>query len=129
MPGRDRTGPQGRGAMSGRGYGNCRGSNVRGTANPRPWRGLAINVRGGSWSHRAPFGYGWCNPQAGARRQFRMRAMRRSWPDDEPDNVPIGKEALKQRMQALQSEMAAIDKQLDEMEEAAEEEETENDPL
>ena len=83
-----------------------------------------MNVRGG----------GWCNPQAGAKRPVRMRAMGRSKPDDAspdnppPDNLPIDKEALKQRMQALQSEMAAIDKQLDEMEEA-EEEETESDPL
>jgi chaperonin cofactor prefoldin len=64
-----------------------------------------------------------------------MRAMRWSWPGDAPsdnmppDNVPIDKESLKQRMQALQSEMAAITKQLDELEEAAEEEAAENDPL
>jgi chaperonin cofactor prefoldin len=59
-----------------------------------------------------------------------MRAMRRSWPDDAPpDHVPIDKESLKQRLQALQSEMAAINKQLDELEETAEEEAAENDPL
>jgi hypothetical protein len=89
-----------------------------------------MNVRGGGWSHRAPGRYGWCNPQAGARRPVRMRAMRWSWSDDaSPDNVPIDKESLKQRMQALESEMAAINKQLDELEEPAEEEAVENDPL
>ena len=135
MPGRDRTGPQGRGVMSGRGYGNCTGSDVRGTANLSPWRGLAMNVRGGGWSHRAAGGYGRCNPTGGARRSVRMRAMRWSWPDDAPpdnvppDKVPIDKEALKQRMQALQSEVAAIDKQLDELEAAEEEKGTENDTL
>jgi chaperonin cofactor prefoldin len=59
-----------------------------------------------------------------------MRAMRWSWPDDAPlDNVPIDKETLKQRLEVLQSEMAAVNKQLDELEEAAEEEAAENDPL
>ena len=61
-----------------------------------------------------------------------MRAMRWSWPDDAPpdnvlpDNLPIDKEALKQRMQALQSEMAAIKKQLEGLEEGKEEEVAEN---
>jgi prefoldin subunit 5 len=61
-----------------------------------------------------------------------MRAMRWSRSDNAPpDNVSVSndEESLKQRLQALQSEMAAITKQLDELEEAAEEEETENDPL
>ena len=132
MPGRDRTGPQRRGAISGRGYGNCRGVNVRGSANHRLWRGLAMNVRGGGWSHRSPGGYGWCRSQARASGPVRMRAMGWSWPDDAPpdnvlpDNLPIDKEALKQRMQALQSEMAAIKKQLEGLEEGKEEEVAEN---
>ncbi len=89
-----------------------------------------MNVRGGGCSHRAFGGRGWCHPYADTRRPVRMRAMRWNRPDDAlpdnvpPDNVPIDKEALKQRMQVLQSEMAAINKQLDESEEAAE-----NDPL
>jgi chaperonin cofactor prefoldin len=59
-----------------------------------------------------------------------MRAMRWNRPDGAPpDNVSIDKEALKLRMQVLQSEMAAVNKQLDELEEAAEEEAAENDPL
>jgi chaperonin cofactor prefoldin len=64
-----------------------------------------------------------------------MRAVRWRWPDEAPpdnappDNVSDDKESLKQRLQALQSEMAAITKQLDELEEAAEEEGKENDPL
>ena len=130
MPGRDRTGPLGRGAMSGWGYGNCIGSNVREIATPRPWRGLAMNVRSGGGSHGAPGGYGWCNSHGGARRQVRRRATRWSRPVTAPPNdVPGDKEALKQRLQWLQSEMAAINKQLDEWDEAAEEEAAENDPL
>jgi prefoldin subunit 5 len=45
------------------------------------------------------------------------------------DHVSNDKESLKQRLQALQSEMAAITRQLNELEDAAEEKETENDPL
>lgn len=87
-----------------------------------------MNVSGGGWSHRAPGEYGWCSLQSSARWPVRMRAMRSNRPDDAPtNNAPIGKESLKQRMQALQSEMAAINKQLDELKkEEEEEEETEN---
>jgi prefoldin subunit 5 len=58
-----------------------------------------------------------------------MRAMRWYQPDDaSPENEPINKESLEQRLQALQSEMAAITKQLDQLEEGKEEA-AENDPL
>ena len=94
-----------------------------------------MNVRGGRWSQGAPGGHGACLRQAGARRPVRMRAMRWSWPDTMPlKDVPIDKASLKHRMQALRSEMAAINKQLNELEasakeELAEEEATENDPV
>lgn len=45
-----------------------------------------------------------------------------------PDDLPNDKEGLKQRMQALQSEMAAVNKQLDKLE-VADKEVAENDPL
>lgn len=55
--------------------------------------------------------------------------MRWRYADDAaPGDLPTDKEALKQRMQALQSEMAAVNKQLDELE-VADEEVAENDPL
>jgi hypothetical protein len=45
-----------------------------------------------------------------------MRAARLNFTDD----TPVDKEALKQRMKALQSELASINKQLDELEEGNE---------
>jgi hypothetical protein len=45
------------------------------------------------------------------------------------EGVPFDKGALRERMLALQSEMAAINKQLDELEAAGREEGAENDPL
>lgn len=89
-----------------------------------------MNTRGGGWSHRAPGEYGWCNHYVGARRQVRMRATRWSRPDTAPPNdVPIDKEVLKQRLQSLQSEVAAISRQLDKLEATTEEEAAENDAL
>ncbi len=52
-----------------------------------------------------------------------MRAVRRSRPDTTPpETVPIDKASLKHRMQTLQSEMAAINRQLNELEASAREE-------
>jgi hypothetical protein len=45
------------------------------------------------------------------------------------DGVTVGKEALRERAQALQTEMAAIHKQLDKLDAAARQEGAENDPL
>jgi hypothetical protein len=103
-----------------------------------PWQGLAMNASGGGWSHRGYGEYGWCRQQAGAGRPGRMRAMRRRRPNHMPpmkvspervplDHAPFDKEALRERLEALQSEMAAINEQLNELEEAAPKEGTAND--
>ncbi len=49
MPGGDRTGPMGAGAMSGRGAGYCAGFGMPGYANPMPGRGFGMGAgrRGG----------------------------------------------------------------------------------
>jgi hypothetical protein len=112
MPGRDRTGPGGMGAMSGRGAGYCRGSDVPGSAGPTTQdrfgggRGHDIRGRGGrgpwrwrhwfsaSGRHRwAPFGGGATDP--------RQR-------DSEND-----RQVLETRAAALEEELGAIRKRLE----------------
>lgn len=50
MPGRDRTGPEGLGAMSGRGAGFCAGSSARGKMS-----GASVRGRGGGHGRRNRF--------------------------------------------------------------------------
>lgn len=116
MPGGDRTGPMGMGAMTGRRAGYCSGINLPGFANPVARRGWGI---GGGRSGRF-------RGQAGGR-------GRRNWfytagmPDVVPwgpyaESVPtadgtIGKDILKKQADVLQAQLNAIQKKLDEMEE------------
>jgi hypothetical protein len=59
MPGGDRTGPMGMGAMSGRSAGYCAGYDAPGYANPGPGRGFGMGFgRGFGWQGR---GRGWRN--------------------------------------------------------------------
>lgn len=58
MPGRDGTGPQGAGPMTGRGAGRCAGLNTPGYANPvagRGFRGLGFGRGGGGRGRRNSF--------------------------------------------------------------------------
>lgn len=112
MPGRDRTGPMGQGPMTGRGYGYCAGRHAGAPALPRQWRAFGMNRRGGDGSCRAVGRHGWGNPHTAAKGPLRMRASR--W--RVPDEGPVDKEALRQHIQALQSEIAEMSKQLDELE-------------
>lgn len=63
MPGGDRTGPMGMGAMTGRAVGYCVGSGMPGHANPGPGRGSGGGPGrgrgGGGWGRGG--GRGWWN--------------------------------------------------------------------
>ncbi len=52
MPAGDRTGPEGMGAMTGRGAGFCSGDDVPGYANSIPGRGLGVGRSRGRWFRR-----------------------------------------------------------------------------
>jgi hypothetical protein len=58
MPGGDRTGPRGMGAMTGRATGYCAGFGVPGYANPIPGRGFGMGFRRGGGAQGRGFGGG-----------------------------------------------------------------------
>lgn len=59
MPGGDRTGPMGAGAMTGRGAGYCAGFGMPGYANPMPGRGFGMGGgRGGGFGRGFGRGFG-----------------------------------------------------------------------
>ena len=106
MPGGDRTGPMGMGARSGRGRGYCTGFN-----------------RADSAPGFAPRGYGGGGGRAG---RFRLAAGRGGWGNPfftggrmafgaDPDRQLDDKAALERRSRDLQSELDAVNKELDEM--------------
>ena len=55
MPGGDRTGPLGRGSMTGRGLGFCSGSTTPGYTNPSYGRGFGRGFRRGYWGRGRSF--------------------------------------------------------------------------
>ncbi|MBN2005265.1 MAG: DUF5320 domain-containing protein [Anaerolineae bacterium] len=91
MPGRNRTGPQGRGARTGRGLGDC-------TATERPRMGFG---RGRGWRHwaRATDQPGW---------------LRFGWWGD--SQSPADEfELLKEQAKQLQAQLEAVQKRLTEL--------------
>ncbi len=121
MPGGNRTGPRGMGSMTGRAAGYCAGSGMPGHANPAPRRGF------GKGFGRAPGfgGRGFGGGRPGRRHGFhatgqpgRTRSRDRAAPYQEP-SPDMEKQALKNRAEALQSELDLIKKRLGEMESVA----------
>jgi hypothetical protein len=118
MPGGDRTGTMGMGAMTGRAAGYCAGFGVPGYANPVPGRGFGM----GFGRSRGACGRGFDVGRRGWRNMFHatglpgwMRfggyAAQHQKPDPEME-----KHVLKNQAEALQSELDFIKKRLGEIE-------------
>lgn len=108
MPGRDGTGPMGKGPMGGRGFGNCagRGATAGVQATPGQGFGRGFGQGGGGRGMGRMF-------QAGATqggRRFGFDASNRD------SDFTMENQALKRQNEALQSELDVIKKRLDAME-------------
>ena len=112
MPGRDGTGPVGMGPMTGRGMGYCSGVATPGYANPVAGRGFRMGFGcgrglGGGRGRRNMFYAtglpGW------------MRFGGYATPYQKP-TPEIEKQVLKSQAEALQTEMDAVKRRLDEIE-------------
>ena len=115
MPGGDRTGPMGMGAMTGRGAGFCTGTDRFGNTGAGFGRGFGMGAGRGVGFRRISGGRGWRNQFYATGQPGWIRNA--SYGGPQGGNGPLAdKETLKQRSQILQSELAAINKQLDEME-------------
>lgn len=113
MPGGDRTGPRGMGAMTGRAAGYCAGFGVPGYANPVPGRGFGMGFGGGGRGRRNMF---YATGQPGWMR-FGGYAAPYGYPAPyQAPNPEMEKQALKGRSDALQTEMDAIRKRLADIE-------------
>lgn len=112
MPGGDKTGPAGKGPMTGRGSGDCAGFDRLENSGVSAARGFATGAGRAGWFRRAFGRHGRRNQYFAIRRLGWMRA------DADGDRITpsTDKEALRQRLHALESECASINKQLDEME-------------
>ena len=112
MPRVDGTGPRGMGPMTGHGAGYCAGFVMPDNENPIPGRGFGMSFgRGrGAWSWRCGGGRGWRNMfyATGQPGWMRFGAT--------PVDAEMEKQALKNQAEAMQGEMDAIRKRLEEME-------------
>jgi len=117
MPGGDGTAPMGRGAMSGRVAGTCVGFEMPGSANPAPGRGFGMGFgRGRGFGGRGGGGGGgWRNIFHATGLPGWMRSGGYAAPYQKPD-PEMEKQALKNRTDALQSELDFIRKRLSEIE-------------
>ena len=113
MPRGDRTGPDGMGPMTGRAAGQCAGFAMPGYANPASGRGLGFGRGRGAWSR----GFG----GRGRRNRF-FATGQPGWqrfggaaPNYYPD-AECEKQSLKARAEAVQGEMEAIRRRLEELE-------------
>jgi len=95
MPGRDGTGPIGRGSRTGGGFGNCAG---RGVSGPGVGRGLGQG------------GFG-----RGMRRMFRLGGRFGFNASGQETDQTQEAQSLMRQNEALRSELGAIRKRLDEM--------------
>jgi hypothetical protein len=116
MPGGNRTGPMGMGAMTGRAAGYCVGAGQPGYANPFPGRGFGMGfgrgARGGGFGSG---GRGWRNMFHAVGRPGWMGfgAYAASYRTPDPD---MEKQALKDQAEALRSELDFVQKRLNELE-------------
>ena len=104
MPGRDRTGPMGMGAMTGRGTGICAGIGTSGYEDTVPGRGFGMG-----------YGRGRRNRFFAAGQPGWMRFGRYAGPYQNSDQG-LERQTLKSRAEALQMELNAINKRLSEIE-------------
>ena len=109
MPGGDRTGPRGAGPMTGRAAGYCAGYAAPGYANPGPGRMIG---RGGGG------GRGWRNQYYATGLPGWVRAGYAPAGAVYPPAVPVDEvNLLRQQAQALNDQLAVINKRLTELEE------------
>jgi len=120
MPGRDRTGPIGRGPLSGRGLGDCGGYDVAEYTNQAPGRGFGMGWGGGrGYGWGGGRGYGW---GGGRRRGYRFYdpMARGSLPYYEPQIPPHDEETeaklLREQATRLQDALDQIEKRLGDLE-------------
>jgi hypothetical protein len=124
MPAGDRTGPGGWGSMTGRGLGYCAGYGAPGYANPAP--GLGRGRGRGAWGA----GRGWGGGGRGWRHQYYAAGLPGwarygyppAWgyaPYPQPPSAEEETGLLKNQAEALQRELDAIHKRLDELEKEA----------
>lgn len=117
MPGGDRTGPMGLGAMSGRRAGFCAGSGVPGYANPLPGRGMGMAYgredgfggRGRGWRHRRFAPGSPALPQAGP---FPGTAGVPG-PETEPQILQRQLALLQAQLEQIQQRLGELDRQTD----------------
>ena len=117
MPGGDRTGPMGNGAMRGRAAGFCAGFDAPGYTDPAAQGGAGMRMgrRRGGWGSPSAGGQGWLCRSFAARRMGR-RGMGRYAFWSQPLNPDRDMETLKNRSQALASELAFVNSRLRDIE-------------
>jgi hypothetical protein len=104
MPGRDRTGPMGIGAMTGRGAGICAKAGMPGYQNSGPGKGFGLG-----------YGHGRRNRFYATGQPGWMRFGGNAGPYQNPDSG-MERQSLKNQAEELQSELNAIKKRLSEIE-------------
>lgn len=118
MPGGDRTGPMGMGAMTGRAAGYCAGIGAPGYTNPVPGRSVGMGFGRGRGSCGRGFGgggRGWRNMfhATGLPGWMRFGGSAVAYQKPDPE---IERQALKNQAEALQSELDFIKKRMGEIE-------------
>lgn len=109
MPGRDRTGPQGIGAMTGRGSGYCNGNRGAGYADSTPQPLSGWGIRGGRN----------CGGGGRGRRNMFYATGQPGWMRSDWDCSPTPEQesqALKNQAEALESELKLVNQRLAEFE-------------
>lgn len=112
MPGGDGSGPEGRGPMTGRAAGYCAGTQRPGYANLAPGSGAGMGRGGGGWGRRNVY------RATGIPGRMRSGGFTQIWnpaPAVELDEEAEGR-ILRNRAQALRSELDVIESRLSGME-------------
>jgi hypothetical protein len=130
MPGRDRTGPMGMGAMTGRGAGCCAETGLpgQGQAGTAPGWGFGMGLRAGRGGRMGRFG-GYCQRnmfyatglpgylRMGSRAVAPVGYSGFGYPTPSPEIDPeLEKEALRRQQAAIQTQLDIIKKRLSEIE-------------
>jgi hypothetical protein len=116
MPKGDRTGPVGTGARSGRAAGFCTGFNMPGYAHPRNAGGAGRRAgrRRGGFRSQGGGGREWCSRPFATGRLGRM-AFGGYGTALQPLDPELERQTLRNRSQALQSELDAVNRRLTEL--------------
>lgn len=113
MPKGDRAGPMGRGRMSGRAAGYCKGFDRPDYADPaiQGTSGMRKGRRRGGWGGPTAGGRGWRHKSLATGRMGRMDfGVHAFWPQSL--NPDLEKESLRNQSQALRCELDAINQQI-----------------